>query len=71
MNSNENTKSFEPLTLMGIFWSVFGVIILFATFFISETPLVPHSRAIFTNLIAGLVLLGVGVFSVVRGRGKQ
>lgn len=70
MGSNANKQNFEPLTLMGIFWTVFGVLILVATFFISETPLVPHTRGIITNVIAGLILLLVGVFSVVRGRRK-
>ena len=68
---NSNMKNFEPLTLMGLFWSIFGIIVLFASFFINETPLVPYFRGVFTNIIAGLILFLVGLFSLLKGRKNQ
>jgi hypothetical protein len=41
---------------------------LVATFFVRETPMVPVLRGVVTNLIAGVLLLGVGVASLVKGR---
>ena len=64
-------KAFEPLSIMGIFWSAFGVIVLIATFFVRGTPQVPLSRGIITNIIAGVLLLGAGVFSFLKGRANR
>lgn len=64
----EDKKTFEPLLILGVFWSAFGVIVLVATFFVRETPMVPALRGVVTNLIAGALLLGVGVASVLKGR---
>ena len=64
-------KTFEPLVIVGIFWSVFGVVVLFATLFVRETDQVPLIRGVVTNLIAGSLLLGVGVISILKGRANQ
>ena len=61
-------KIFEPLKIAGVFWSLFGIVILLATFFVRETPQVPAIRGIVTNLIAGVLLLGVGITSMLKGR---
>ncbi|MGD8726113.1 MAG: hypothetical protein PVH40_00640 [Gemmatimonadales bacterium] len=64
-------KTFEPLKILGVFWSLFGVVILFATLFVRETPQVPLVRGIVTNLIAGALLLGAGVGSYLLGRARS
>ncbi len=53
---------------MGIFWLVFGSIIVVATFFVRATPQVPLARGVATNLVAGFLLLAAGGFSIIRGR---
>lgn len=72
MNSENNIKDekkeFEPLQIMGIFWFLFGLIVLFATFFVKDTPDVPLSRGIITNITAGILLLGAGIFSILKGK---
>ena len=70
-NSEDVKKTFEPLIIVGIFWSLFGVVVLVATAFVRGTPQVPLMRGVVTNLIAGSLLLGVGVASVLRGRANQ
>ena len=70
-NNEDVKKTFEPLIIVGIFWSLFGVVILVATAFVRGTPQVPLMRGVVTNLIAGSLLLGVGVASVLRGRANQ
>jgi uncharacterized membrane-anchored protein YitT (DUF2179 family) len=67
----DDKKTFEPLKIVGVFWSIFGVVILFATFFVRATPQVPATRGIVTNLIAGTLLLGVGVASILKGRANS
>ena len=67
----DDKKTFEPLKIVGVFWSVFGVVILFATFFVRATPQVPQARGVVTNLIAGLLLLGVGIASFLKGRANS
>ena len=64
-------KNFQPLEMMGYFWSIFGLIVLGATFFVQETSMVPHLRGVVTNIAAGSVLLIAGVFSIIRGRRKS
>ena len=75
MNSDrQNTEpgqKFEPLQMMGIFWLVFGIIVLASSFFIEATPRVPLVRGVVTNVIAGLLLLGAGVFCIVKARMKR
>jgi hypothetical protein len=63
---NNLKKEFDPLKIMGIFWLVFGVIVLFATLFVRTTPQVPAMRGIITNIIAGALLVGTGFFSLRR-----
>ncbi len=64
-------KVFQPLEIIGIFWVVFGVIVLFATFFVKATPQVPRLHGIVTNIIAGLLLLGIGLACVIKGRANK
>jgi len=75
MNSDtqntEPAKKFEPLQIMGIFWLVFGIIVLASSFFVEATPRVPLVRGVVTNIIAGLLLLGAGGFCIVRARIKK
>lgn len=70
-NSDDVKKTFEPLIILGVFWSLFGVVVLVATAFVRETPQVPLMRGVVTNLIAGSLLLGVGLVSLLRGRANQ
>ena len=67
----EDKKTFEPLVVLGVFWSAFGLVVLAATFFVRETPQVPLSRGIVTNLIAGALLLGAGIISILKGRANR
>ncbi|NIM14166.1 MAG: hypothetical protein GTO45_19140 [Candidatus Aminicenantes bacterium] len=64
--SLESGKKFEPLEIMGIFWLVFGIIVLVSTFFVEATEQVPLVRGRVTNIIAGVLLLGAGIFSIVK-----
>ena len=69
--NTEPEKKFEPLQIMGIFWLVFGIIVLASTFFVEATPRVPLVRGVVTNVIAALLLLGAGVLCIVRARIKR
>ena len=64
-------KTFEPLIIVGVFWTVFGVVVLFATLFVRETDQVPLLRGVLTNLLAGSLLLGVGIISILKGKANQ
>ena len=64
-------KTFEPFMIIGVFWSLFGLVVLVATFFVTETPQVPALRGIVTNLIAGSLLLGVGIACLLKGRANR
>ena len=64
-------KTFEPLVIVGIFWSVFGMVVLFATLFVRGTEQIPLMRGVVTNLVAGSLLLGVGVISILKGRANR
>jgi hypothetical protein len=70
-DTSRDKRPFEPLEIVGVFWSLFGVVVLLATFFVRGTPQVPAIRGILTNLIAGSLLLGVGLLSVLRGRANK
>lgn len=67
----DERKSFEPFTILGVFWSLFGLVVLVATFFVRERPQVPAIRGIVTNLIAGSLLLGVGIACLLKGRSDR
>ncbi len=69
-NSNEK-PAFEPLLIMGYFWFAFGIIVLIASFFVEETPQVPHIRGVLTNIFAGSLLFLIGLFSILKGRKKN
>jgi hypothetical protein len=64
-------KTFEPFMIIGVFWSLFGLVVLLATFFVRETPHVPALRGVVTNVIAGSLLLGVGVACILKGRADR
>jgi uncharacterized membrane protein len=67
----EPVEKFDPLQIMGIFWLFFGVIVLGATFFVEATERVPLVRGVVTNIIAGLLLLGAGIFSIAKSRSNK
>ncbi len=67
----DHKKTFEPFLILGVFWSAFGLVVLVATFFVRETPQVPLMRGVVTNLIAGSLLLGVGLACVLKGRANR
>lgn len=75
MVSNKQTrepeKKFEPLEVMGIFWLVFGIIVLISTIFVKATPQVPLIRGVVTNIIAGLLLLVAGILSILKGKANK
>lgn len=70
-NNESTTNTFEPLVILGVFWSLFGIVVLVATAFVKATPQVPLLRGVVTNLLAGTLLLGVGLFSFFKGRANQ
>jgi hypothetical protein len=69
--SLESKQVFEPLEIMGIFWIFFGVVVLLATFFVKGTENVPLLRGIVTNIIAAVLLLTAGVFSILKGKANR
>ena len=69
--TEEPKKEFEPLEIMGIFWLVFGFVILVSTFFVKGTPQVPLVRGVVTKVIAGALLLGAGVLSIMKGKANK
>jgi len=75
MSSNDNQsgkkQTFEPLEIMGVFWLFFGLVVLFATFFVKGTENVPLLRGIVTNIIAAVLLLAAGIFSILKGRANK
>jgi len=75
MSSNDKQSGskeiFEPLEIMGVFWLFFGIVVLLATFFVKGTENVPLMRGIVTNIIAAALLLGAGIFSILKGRANK
>ena len=67
----DHKKTFEPFMILGVFWSAFGLVVLAATFFVRATPQVPALRGVVTNVIAGSLLLGVGIASLLKGRADR
>lgn len=64
-------QTFEPLEIMGVFWLFFGVVVLLATFFVKGTENVPLMRGIVTNILASVLLLAAGIFSILKGRSNK
>ncbi len=62
---------FDPLNIMGIFWSVFGVIVLIATPFIQNTTLTPMLSSIIVNILAGGTLLTIGLVCLWKAKLKR
>ena len=75
MPTNDNQpgqkQTFEPLEIMGVFLLFFGIVVLLATFFVKGTENVPLMRGIVTNVIAAALLLGAGIFSILKGRANK
>ena len=75
MSPNDNRsgqkQTFEPLEIMGVFWLFFGIVVLLATFFVKGTENVPLLRGIVTNIIASVLLLAAGIFSILKGRSNK
>jgi len=67
----DSKQTFEPLEIMGVFWLFFGLVVLFATFFVKGTENVPLMRGIVTNIIAAALLLAAGIFSILKGRANK
>lgn len=61
----EKQEQFEPLQAIGLFWIMFGILILIAIFF-TETGI-----GKLTNSICGGILLLVGLFCYFRGRANK
>lgn len=70
MAESQNNR-FQPFEVMGYFWTVLGVVVLVAAFTIKGSELVPAVRGIVTNIIAGSILLVIGVWSIMRGRAQK
>jgi hypothetical protein len=68
---DNSEKTFQPLIIMGIFWLVFGIVVLLATFFVQGNDLIPTVRGKVTNIIAGLLLLTAGGISFLKGRANK
>jgi hypothetical protein len=66
--SEQSEMVFDPLKVMGVFWLIFGVIVLFATFFIKATPRVPLVPSVITNIIAGSLLTIAGVVCLLKAK---
>ncbi len=75
MTSNDNRpeqkQTFEPLEIMGFFWLFFGFVVLLATVFVRGTENVPLLRGIVTNILAAVLLLAAGLFSILKGRANK
>ena len=55
----------SPLEVMGIFWLALGVIMVIAVY-------APDSAiGKLTNLLAGVILLAIGLIALLRGRSKR
>ena len=64
-------KSMQPIQIMGIFWLVLGVVVLFGSFFIKGTEHVPKLHGVVTNVIAGAILFIIGLISLLRKRSAK
>lgn len=74
MNENQTDSSrreFEPLSMMGLFWFVMGLLVFVATFFVEASDYVSRSRGIATNIVAGSILTLIGLFCLYRGRKRK
>ena len=70
--TEHNEMVFDPLKIVGVFWLIFGIIVLFATFFIEATPRVPLIPSVVTNILAGgLLFIAGGVCLWKANRNKQ
>lgn len=70
-NETSGQKIFEPLEIIGYFWTFFGIIVAGATFFIQPNQYVPEVRAVVTNLIAAFLLLLAGGLCIYYGRKRK
>lgn len=68
MSEEKDMKSFEPLEIMGYFWSILGALVLFVTIFVEGNDFVPQTRGIWTNIVSGGIMVSVGLFALWKGR---
>ena len=61
---NKDKKMLSPLQIMGIFWITFGLVVMITAY----AP--PTLIGKITDLIAGGVLLIIGIISVLKGKVK-
>jgi uncharacterized membrane protein len=61
-------REFQPVELMGYFWTALGAVVLGATIFVRDSGDTTRLRGIVVNLAAALLFLGVGFTCVIRGR---
>jgi uncharacterized membrane protein YczE len=61
----ETKKQLEILEIIGIFWIFLGIMVLIAVYFPSTWI------GKITDLIAGLILLGIGIFAFLKGRSRR
>lgn len=64
-NKDEQKSVANPLQVMGIFWVGFGAIVAISAY----APEEPIGKLV--NLLAGLTLILVGVFALIKGRKKK
>ena len=70
MSDNQTMANIRPLTIIGVFWTLFGIFILIATFFVEGSTYVTAAQGRATNLISAALLLTIGIVCLVRGRKK-
>lgn len=68
LNVDNKLKSVRPLQMMGVFWLILGIVVLFGSFFIKGTPYISQTRGVVTNVIAGSILFIIGLLSFLCGR---
>ena len=69
--TEQKQQVFDPLNIMGIFWSIFGVIVLIATAFIQESKLTPILPGIVVNILAGSTLLAAGIICLWKAKSRR
>ncbi|HPI74175.1 MAG TPA: hypothetical protein PK843_13205 [bacterium] len=58
--SSQTEKQFNPLNVIGLFWLLFGAVVLVSTFFVQASPRVPLMHGVLINLIAAALLIAAG-----------
>ena len=71
MPEPQSMSQVKPLTILGTFWTIFGVLVLAATWFVETSTYVSLTQGRITNLVASALLLGLGLYCLIRGRKNQ